>query len=60
MFQVNNEDTSATSGGRSNVFIVKFEHILPLFLMFLSLTLNRKCLIRTMYTKPVQCQNRLE
>ena len=35
MFKVNNKDNS------SGVFIVNFEHISPLVLVFLSLTLTR-------------------
>ena len=36
MFRVNNKDTKKTSG----VFIVNFEHISHLFLVFLLLTLD--------------------
>ena len=36
MFKVNNKDTSRRSG----VFIVNFEHVSHLFLVFLLLTLN--------------------
>ena len=36
MFKVNKKDTS----GRSSVFIVNFEHISHLILLFLFLTLN--------------------
>ena len=39
MFKVNNKDTRTTP--RSGVFIVNFEHISQLFLVFLLLTLSR-------------------
>ena len=42
MFKVNNKDTSTTPmSRRSGVFIVNFEHILPLVLAFLLLILRR-------------------
>ena len=41
MFKVNNKDTSTTSWRRSGVFILNFEHISHLFLVFLLLTLNK-------------------
>ena len=41
MFNVNNKDTRATPFWcRSGVFIVNFEHISPLVLVFLLLALN--------------------
>ena len=47
MFKVNNQDTRTTplgvvlvSGRRSGIFIVTFEHISHLVLVFLLLTLN--------------------
>ena len=40
MFKVNNEETRTTPGRRSGFFIVNFEHIPHLFLVFLLLTLN--------------------
>ena len=39
MFEVNNKYT------RTNIFIVNFDHISYLFLMFLLLTLNKQMLI---------------
>ena len=49
MFKVNNKDTRTMPFGaiwrRSGVFIVNFEHILRLALMFLLLTLRRQLLI---------------
>ena len=42
MFKVNNKDTKTTCyWRRSNVFIVNFEHISHLALVFLLLTLSR-------------------
>ena len=44
MFKVNNKNTRTTSRRRSGVFIVNFEHISHLFLVFLLLTVNAsKC-----------------
>ena len=40
MFKVNNENTRTTTGRCSGVFIVNFEHISYLFLVFLLVTLN--------------------
>ena len=51
MFKVNNKDTRTIPFGaiwrRSGVFIVNFEHILRLVLVFLLLTLRRQMLIGT-------------
>ena len=41
MFTVNNKDTRTTTMRRSGVFIVNFEHVSPLVLMFLLLTLSK-------------------
>ena len=41
MFTVNNKDIRTTSWHRSGVFIVNFDHISHVFLVFLLLTLNR-------------------
>ena len=41
MFKVNNEDTRTMSRTSSNVFVVNFEHISHLFLIFLFLALNK-------------------
>ena len=41
MFRVNNKDTRTTPMRRSGVFIVNFEHVSPLVLMFLLLTLSK-------------------
>ena len=41
MFKVNNKDTR-TTGRRSGVYIVNFEHISYLVLVFLLLTLSRQ------------------
>ena len=40
MFKVNNKTARTTPWRRSGVFIVNFEHISPLFLVFLLLILN--------------------
>ena len=40
MFKVNNKVTRTTFSCRSTVFLVNFEHISQLFLVFLLLTLN--------------------
>ena len=40
MFKVNNKETRTTHWHHSGVFIVNFEHISNLFLVFLLLTLN--------------------
>ena len=40
MFIVNNKDTRTRHWCRSGIFIVNFEHILHLVLVFLLLTLN--------------------
>ena len=40
MFKVNNKDTKTTQWRRSGVFIVNFEHISHLVLVFLLLTWN--------------------
>ena len=42
MFKVNNKDTRTTPWRRSGIFIVNFEHISHLVLVFLLLTLSRK------------------
>ena len=44
MFKVNNKNTITTPECRSGVFIVNFEHISHLFLVFLLLTLNMQTL----------------
>ena len=41
MFKVNNKDTKMTPWRRSGVFIVNYEHISHLVLVFLLLTVNR-------------------
>ena len=40
MFKVNNKNIRTTSMRRSDVFVINFEHISFLFLVFLLLTLN--------------------
>ena len=40
MFKVNNKNIRTTSMRRSAVFVINFEHISFLFLVFLLLTLN--------------------
>ena len=40
MFKVNNKDTRTTPWRRSGIFIVNFEHISHLVLVFLLLSLN--------------------
>ena len=42
MFKVNNKDTEQCQWRRSSVFIVSFEHISHLALVFLLLTLNKQ------------------
>ena len=44
MFQANNKDTKTTSLTLNNAFIVNFEHISHILLLFLRLTLNRQIL----------------
>ena len=44
MFRVNNKDTERSHWRRSGVFIVNFEHISHLGLVFLLLTLNMQML----------------
>ena len=44
MFQANNKDTKITSLTLNNAFIVNFEHISHILLLFLLLTLNRQIL----------------
>ena len=44
MFKVYNKNTGTTSIRRSGVFIVNFEHISHLFLVFLLLILNKSIL----------------
>ena len=41
MFKVNNKDNRACHFGRSGAFILNFEHILHIFLVFLLFTLNK-------------------
>ena len=41
MFKVNNKDTERRHWRRSGVFIVNFEHILHLVLVFVLLTLSK-------------------
>ena len=48
MFKANNKNTRTTSC-RSGVFIVTFEHISHLFLVFLFLTLNKQILTGCSY-----------
>ena len=44
MFQANNKDTKTTSLTLNNAFIVNFEHISHILLLFLRLILNRQIL----------------
>ena len=42
MFKVNNKDTRTTPGRHSGVFIVNFEHISYIFLVFLTLNMQMR------------------
>ena len=58
MLKFNYKNTRTMSLTRSGVFIVNFEHISPLFLIFLMLTLNKYMLVEILKVK--FCDDSLE